>query len=434
MTILRASVLLSMFLVAACSSDSTAGPTDPGFDAGPGELAKSSLARDTSPDVSAAGIEQLGQDQTDFAWSFYQEAIQPGENLFFSPYSLSVALAMTYAGARGDTKTQIADALRFTSGQRDLHLTLNALDLELMRRAEAGGEEAPLPFRLEVTNALFGQVGFDIADPYLDTLALQYGVGLRLMDFVTEAEPSRLAINDWVADQTEDRIPELIPPRVITMDTRLVLVNAIYFTASWAEPFDEANTEDQPFRRVDGSEGPVPTMKQFIETSYVDGDGFEAGLLPYDGGALAMLVIVPDEGQFERIEAGLSGARVREIVASLGFFQVELAFPKFSFRSQVPAKAPLQSLGMVDAFMPGGVADFSGITDAAQLFIQDVVHEAFVAVDERGTEAAAATAVVFRVESAPPRATLTVDRPFIFAIVDRPTGATLFAGRVLDPT
>ncbi|NNK42315.1 MAG: serpin family protein, partial [Myxococcales bacterium] len=398
----------------------------------PGQEVASSLSRNTSPDTTAEELARLTADNATFGWELYRELVNDGENLFFSPHSISVALAMTWAGARGSTETEMADALRFSLGQGRLHPAFNALDLELASRAEAGGTNAPLPFRLNVTNALFGQRDFTFLDPFLDTLAIHYGAGLRLMDFVNEAEQSRVAINSWVADQTEDRIEELIAQGIIDAATRLVLVNAIYFTASWAEPFDEANTRSDPFTLPDGTEINTPTMHGNAAMRYVDAENYEAAEVPYDGQQLAMLLIVPDEGQFAAVESALAASTLAQILDELSVHQVDLSLPKFSFRSLVPAKEPLRSLGMVDAF--GGAADLSGMNGTGGLFIQDVVHQGFIAVDEKGTEAAAATAVIVGETSAPPAATLTVDRPFMFAIIDRPTGATLFIGRVVDPS
>jgi serpin B len=383
--------------------------------------------------VSEQELQKLAADNGDFAWSFYREIIKPGENLFFSPYSLSVALAMTWVGARGTTETEMAEAMRFKLGQERLHVAFNGLDLELASRAEAASrQDAPLPFVLNVTNALFGQIGYQFLDAFLDTLAQHYGAGMRLMDFIEATEESRVAINAWVSEQTNERIKELIPQGIITTATRLVLVNAIFFTASWQEPFDETATENRPFKRLDGSEVQVPTMRNSIDAVYGTGNALRAAEIPYDGGQLAMLVIVPDAGQFEAVESTLSASTVAQVRDGLTPHRVELALPKFSFRSNVPSKEPLKALGMIEAF--GGGADLSGMNGTGGLFIQDVVHQAFVAVDEKGTEAAAATAVIVGETSAPPAATLTIDRPFVFAIIDRPTGATLFIGRVLDPS
>lgn len=426
----RLTLVFAAVVLVSCTSESSPaenGPPPPGLEAA------SSLSRDTAPDTTSEELAQLTGDNAAFGWEFYREIVKEGENLFFSPHSISVALAMTWAGARGNTETEMANALHFALGQERLHPAFNALDLELATRAEASGANPPLPFRLNVTNALFGEVDFTFLDLFLDTLAINYGAGLRLMDFVNEPEESRVAINAWVADKTEDRIEELIAQGIIDSATRLVLVNAIYFTASWAEPFDEANTTDDAFTLLNGTDITTPTMHGSALTAYADGPNYEAAEVPYDGQQLAMLLIVPDEGQFAAVENALSASTVAQIRDELTTHQVEFALPKYSFRSQIPAKEPLMSLGMVDAF-DASAADLSGMDGTDRLFIQDVVHEGFIAIDERGTEAAAATAVVVGVDSAPPAATLTVDRPFMFAIIDRPTGATLFIGRVVDPS
>jgi serpin B len=419
-------LMLAGAVFCACASEESAKSP------APGELVESAKPRTTSPDVSDEDLAELTTESSKFAWQFYREIIKPGENLFFSPHSLSVALAMTWAGARGTTEAEMAEAMHFTLGQQRLHPAFNRLDLELASRAEGSGRDAPLPFVLNVTNALFGQVGFVFLDAFLDTLAEHYGAGMRLMDFINQTEASRVAINAWVSEKTNERIEELIPTGIITTATRLVLVNAIFFTASWESPFDETKTEESAFGRLDGSEVRVPTMQQSLQAPYGEGEGFQAAELPYDGGELAMLLIVPNQGQFEAVESQLSATRVGEIRGGLSQHQVELAMPKFSFRSEVPSQAPLQALGMVEPF--GGNADFTGMNGSGGLFIQDVVHQAFVAVDENGTEAAAATAVIIGEVSAPPPATLRIDRPFVFVIIDRPTGATLFIGRVLDPS
>lgn len=431
--------LLVATLLASCASNNTESLSNlpDASDGAPGEAAESSKTRDTSPDVTDDELAELAMGNAEFAWSFYREVIEPGKNVFFSPYSLSIALAMTWAGARASTEAQMAEALHFTLGQNHLHPAFNRMDLELAKRADAADDDvAPvpdaLPFTLNISNGLFAQMGFSFADPFLDSLAVNYGAGVRLMDFENESETSRMAINDWVADRTNDKIDELL--KSLSPMTRLVLVNAILFTASWAEPFDEDETEDIVFRRTDGTETVASGMNQTVRTRYTDGNGFKAVELPYDGHQLAMLIVVPDAGEFESVEGSLSAEMVTGILGELTVHDVRLALPKFTFRSQIPAAAPLKRLGMVDAF-ESSEADFSAMTgDANRLFIQAVVHEAFVAVDERGTEAAAATAVAIGVDSAFPPAALTIDRPFIFAILDRPTGATLFVGRVMDPT
>ncbi|MEM9730608.1 MAG: serpin family protein [Myxococcota bacterium] len=434
---MRFSWFLFAICIAGCGSNPESFTNAPNRGEGaPGEAAESGKTRDTSPNVSDDDLAALTSGNADFAWNLYREVIEPDQNVFFSPFSLSVALAMTWAGARGSTETQMAEALRFDLGQKRLHSAFNRLELELASRADGASDPdtlAPdaLPFELNVSNGLFAQVGFTFADSFLDDLAVNYGAGVRLMDFENDSAGAASAINAWVAERTNDRIKDLL--QGLSPLTRLVLVNTILFTASWAEAFDESQTKDLVFHRADGSEVVASGMNQVVSAGYARGDGFAVVALPYDGFQLSMLVVVPDAGELESIEGSLSADWVAGALGQLSPHDVTITLPKFTFRSRVPIKEPLRRLGMSDAFM--GVADFSGMTGGENgLFIQDVIHEAFVAVDERGTEATAATAVVVGVESSPPAATLVVDRPFIFAILDRPTGAMLFAGRVMDPT
>lgn len=429
-----ARLLVTMATLALFACSSSEGPSG-----NPPGLIKSELERDRNPDVSAAELTQLTADNADFGWKLYHQALKDGKNLFFSPYSISSALGMTYAGARGATETEMAEALRFSLGQERLHPALNALALELERRAEEGGPDAllrPRPFKLNVANAIFGQMGYPFLASYLDTLALHYGSGLWEMDFYRDPEAARVEINRWVAGETSDRIKNFLPEKATDKRTRLVLVNAIYFSASWGTPFDASDTREEAFTLLDGASVRVPTMHGMRETGFVAGPNFRAAELPYDGQELAMLVIVPDAGQFSAVEASLSAAEVARMRGAMSPHSVSVSFPRFEYRSKFSAKDQLEALGMRQAFT--GAADFSGMDGKRDLAIDEVLHEAFVKVDERGTEAAAATAVVVHLISLPPPppppAELRVDRPFIFAIVDRTTGSTLFIGRVLDPT
>lgn len=391
---------------------------------------KSDLARDLSPDVSPAELEELTRGNAELAAAVYRlaGAAEPG-NLFLSPHSISTALAMTYAGAAGETAAQMAAALRFTLPDAQLHAAFNALDLALAERAEQASGET-IPFRLTTANSIWGQDGWPFEAPFLDTLAVNYGAGLRVRDFERDPEGARAAINRWVEDRTNDRIQELIKAGVITDATRLVLTNAIYFSAAWAEPFEAAETADRPFFLGGGDQQVVvPTLHQRTDYGYAEGDGYRVAELPYDGHELSMVVIEPDD--LAAFEAGLTGERLQSIAAQVSRYQLELTLPKFRFAAPLALKPILQELGMVDAFTEA--ADFSGIDGTRRLRITDVVHQGFVGIDERGTEAAAATAVIIGPTSLPPSATFVVDRPFVFFIRDRPTGAILFVGRVVDP-
>ena len=253
---------------------------------------------------------------------------------------------------------------------------------------------------------------------------------MRVLDFAADPEGSRATINDWVEDKTNDKIKELLPQGSITDLTRLVLTNAIYFSAAWDEPFRASDTADRPFKLAGGQSISVPTLHQVHERGYGAGEGYRAAELPYDGGQLSMVVVVPDD--LATFEASLSAERITSIVDSISTHLLDLSLPKFKFDAPLGLKDVLYGLGMVDAFTPG-VADFSGIDGTRNLVITDVLHKGFISIDEKGTEAAAATAVIVGDTSAPEPATLVVDKPFVFFIRDIPTGAILFVGRVVDP-
>jgi serpin B len=255
-----------------------------------------------------------------------------------------------------------------------------------------------------------------------------------VVDFEQAAEEARVAINAWAAEQTNDRITDLIPPGAIDDLTRLVLVNAVYLDATWARPFDPEATADAPFALLDGSEVTVATMHAYqLAASYGAGDGWQAIDLPYTGDELSMLVVVPDAGRFAEIEALVSAGLIDEVRAGLSPSTVDLSLPKFEMRNQLSLVAALRALGIEAAFDPE-TADFSGISTEEQLYVSDVIHEAFIALDEAGTEAAAATAVIIGTTSAPIDViALDIDRPFLFFLQDRTTGAILFLGRVVNP-
>jgi serpin B len=422
-------LLMLALLVASLAGCSWLWPEIPGDDS----VAQSNLSRNLDPDVSPAEIETLTSGNAAFAFALYREVAVGDANLFFSPHSISSALAMAYAGARGATETEMAQALRFGLGQAALHPAFNALDLELNGRDEVGPPYEGDGFELEVANAVWGQRGFPFRPAYLDTLALNYGAGLRLADFEGDPDGSRRTINDWVSDQTNDRVKDLLPPGGVSKDTRLVLTNAIYFKAPWLFPFEAKDTTTEPFTPLFGSPVSVPMMHETATFSYARVGDLQAVELPYNGAKLAMLLVVPDAGQFAAFEATLDVETYLAIRDGLETHEVHLGLPRFEFDSTLSLSDPLRrALGMTDAFDPGA-ADFSGIDGRKDLFISDVLHKAFVSVDEKGTEAAAATAVVIGATGIPGfPVTLTIDRPFFFVIRDIPTGAVLFVGRVTE--
>jgi serpin B len=375
------------------------------------------------PEVPSGDLSELVEGNTAFAFDLYRLLAeqQEGENLLYSPFSISLALAMTYAGARGETEEQMAHALRFTLPGERLHPAFNALDQELA-------------LRLNIANVIWGQESYAFLDTFLDTLAANYGAGLRVLDFAHAPEQSRVIINEWISQQTEGKIENLIPQGTLDPLTRLVLTNAVYFNAAWEYPFQERVTKDSPFTLLDGGQVVVPMMHQTESLGYAEGEGYQAVELPYDGGDMSMVIILPEGDRFDEFESTLAGDRVREIVRDLSYGQVDLTMPTFVFDSHFGLSQALEELGMPAAFS-SRAADFSGMTGSKDLFISDVFHKAFISVDEQRTEAAAATAVEMEVGSEMP-ADLTVvdiDHPFIFLIRDIETGTILFVGRVLNP-
>ena len=395
------------------------------------EIALSDKPRVTSPDVTTSDLGDLVSGNSAFAFDLYQALSQREGNLFYSPYSISLALAMTYAGARGETEQQMADTLHFLSQSR-LHNAFNGLDLELASRGEGAQGKDEEGFRLNIVNAIWGQKDYKFLDEFLDVLAENYGAGLRLLDFKNEPEESRITINDWVRDQTEGRIEDLIPRGVIDALTRLVLTNAIYFNAAWLNPFDEDVTQDGAFYLLDGSEVTVPMMMQTESFGYAEGEGYQAVELLYDGEELSMVILLPERGHFEGFEASLNADLLDSIIRDLEYKAVALGLPKFEFESEFSLVDTLAVMGMPIAF--SGAADFSGMTGSRDLYIAEILHKAFVSVDEAGTEAAAATAVVMKETAIEEPVEFTVDRPFVFLIRDIETGTVLFVGRVANPS
>lgn len=384
--------------------------------------------------ASPAETSQLVAGNSAFAFDLYQ-ALRGGEgNLFFSPYSISLALAMTHAGARAETERQMADTLHFTLPQSQLHPTFNVLDAALSSagQAEEGdGDEAG--FQLNIANAIWGQEGFEFLPAFLDTLAENYGAGLRTLDFAENAEDARITINNWVSEETEEKIKDLIAQGVLSSETRLVLTNAIYFNGKWLLQFDPALTFDDRFDLLDGSGVVVPMMSQEEDFRYGAGDGYQAVALPYQGANMSMIFVLPELERFEEVESALSADFLNGVIDGLEKQHVDLTVPKFTFESEFGLSQTLSEMGMADAF--GEEADFSGMTGGRDLFISDVIHKAFVAVDEEGTEAAAATAVVMAEMAMMPQEAveMRLDHPFLFFIRDEDSGTILFAGRVLNP-
>jgi len=442
------------------------------------ELAKASVPRAT-PDpaaakTAAASVNAFGLDL--LRAMLADGTLKPDENTVFSPTSIALALAMARAGAKGETASQM-DAVLHASGWDDLGPGLNALEQALASRNATWQDEMLDPptreLALRIANSAFAQQRWKIEQPYLERIAATFGAGVRLVDFVADYEAARKTINAWVSDQTKKRIPALIPEGVLNDLTRLVLVNAVYLKGEWELEFGKEATRPLPFTRLDGSLVKVPTMWQLGGQTipYARGNGWQATELRYLGGdwttPLAMTLILPDDlpsfeskltaSQLGRITATLESERERLGVITPGTsgemcdmgtypYTVELLLPRFSAGTRASLGTLLEALGMPLAFTRG-VADLSGIHVPESyeeiLYISEVIHQANIDVDEEGTEAAAATAViggatgggcVGSVPSPQEVITLRLNRPFLFVLRDVETGAVLFMGRVVDPS
>ncbi|MFJ9317310.1 serpin family protein [Pimelobacter simplex] len=372
-----------------------------------------------------------------------------GENLVLSPFSVLVALGMTLTGAAGRTAAEMREVLGADDLGERWHAGLNALTRSLhglageQKRADGSSAEVALAS----ADQLFGQQGVAWEQEFVDLLAKEYGAPMRAVDFVGDTERARRLINDWVEAQTADRITDLVPEGVLDVSTRLVLVNAIYLKAPWEEPFEKTLTTRGAFRRADGSTVQADLMRRpDVGARLTSGKGWRAVTLPYAGRRLAMTVVLPDDTDDtddDGAGAGLAGVERRLAADGLAVFTptedggettaVDLTLPRWTFRTAAPLREVLAGLGMPTAFTDA--ADFTPMTEEdLDLVVSEVLHQAFVAVDEEGTEAAAATAVVMTETSAPLTEAFVVDRPFLFVVHDVAHGAPLFVGRVTDPT
>lgn len=368
----------------------------------------------------------------EFAFDLYARLRARDGNVFFSSYSISNALAMTYAGARGPTATQMAAALRFPMDGDRLHRSFAKVNRDVNGAGSKGGAE------LQVANALWTQMGLATQPAFQATVKNLYGAGLTPLDFKRTPEKARVTINAWVEQQTRDRIKDLIPEGVLNPDTRVVLTNAIYFKGKWKYAFPEAATRHDKFTLSTGKTiGDVPLMSQQGAFRYLDGGSFQALELPYDANQQSMIVFLPKRADgLGELEKTLTAARVTDWLAGMSVEKVYVTLPRFKVTADFQLKEALSDLGMPLAFSPGK-ADFSGIATAEPLWLSAVIHKAYVDVNEKGTEAAAATGVMIHTLSADgPRAKIEVfraDHPFFFVIRDNGTGSLLFAGRLVNP-
>lgn len=384
----------------------------------------------------------IAEGNNEFALELYEKLKSSEGNLFFSPYSISTALTMAFAGARGRTESQMAEVLHFPiitepatelpskliSNRQQFASVFGKIVKDLNERGKKGGYE------LTVANALWGQRGYGFLEDFLKLIETNYGGQLNEVDFSGATENARQTINAWVEEKTNNKIQNLIGKGVLDSMTRLVLTNAIYFKGNWAVQFKEDKTKDAPFTLADGQKVDIPMMNQIAEFGYMETEKFQALELPYVDDELSMIVLLPKElDGIHELEKTLTLEDFSQWLGKLFKHEVVVSIPKFKMTSQFSLASILKSMGMEDAFSQG--ADFSGINGKRDLFISAVIHKAYVDVNEEGTEAAAATGVAVRLTSIGPSRipVFCADHPFLFFIRDNNSSSILFIGRVMNP-
>lgn len=358
----------------------------------------------------------------EFAIDLYRTTVaDKGGNVVVGPYSVVTALGMIYGGASGTTADEMAAVLHTGMPAERWHVALNAYDLTLDARTKGS------PTQWRVANKVWVQQGMKLQASFLDLLVSRYGAPAAEANFATAAEVERKAVNAWVAESTNKHVTELFPEGAIDATTQLALVNAVALDAPWEFPFDPASTRIGSFTTADGKEVSVPMMSYNEYLPSGRRDDYQAVELPYGGGALSMVVIVPSD--LAAFEAALDTASLSRVVSSIQEGGIHLTMPKWTARTRVNLNKALSDLGMPTAF--GGGADFSGMTGSRGLFLSTVEHEAFIEVDEKGTRAAAATGGAMAASHGP---TVAITKPFLYVVRDRGSGTVLFIGRVLDPS
>jgi len=381
--------------------------------------------------TTSEGVSSVVQANNQFAFELYSEFKDEYKesNVFFSPYSISTALAMTYEGARGQTADEMQSVFHFPE------------DAAVRRPAFAkvynqiNKEEKN--YTLSTANALWAEKSYSFLNEYIDLIESSYAGKVTNLDFKKDAENSRRIINAWVEKQTNDKIKNLIPSGVLGEMTRLVITNAVYFKGNWLKHFDKENTNEEDFRASPDNTIKVQMMFSGGEFNYAETEELQILEMHYEGKELSMLVLLPKEDDLESLEESLDAEKLSELKNMLEEQPVDVYMPKFTFDTKYSMVETLKNMGMLTAFSAGN-ADFSGMDGTRNLYISDVIHQAFVEVNEEGTEAAAATAVVMKLTMAPAPEELPpvfrADHPFIFIIQDSESGNILFLGKVADPT
>lgn len=425
MKILHTLILVVILFNTACAaSDDRAHEDNPPAAA---EQTNRQTGEQTSDSDSAAAVEPIVTGNTQLAFDLYTHLKDTKGNLFFSPYSISTALAMVYAGAEGRTQRQMAQTLHFDRAGDSFHTQYGSLIDRLNEQGRKGD------YQLLVADALWLQQDYDFLQDFLDTVSAHYEAALRQVDFVNAAEAARQTINEWTAEKTQGKIQYLIPQGALDTLTRLVLTNAIYFKGNWAAQFDKAQTKELPFYVTSDKTVTVPLMFQKEKFRYAQTDTLQLLELPYAGGDLSMLVLLPVEKDgLNELEKQLTAKNLTAWQKQMQKKEVRVFLPRFTMTSRFGLKPVLSQMGMPVVFSDR--ADFSGITDIRELAITDVIHKAYVQVNEEGTEAAAATGIVVGITAVPAQPPVfRADHPFVFLIKDNATGSILFIGRVMNP-
>jgi serpin B len=416
--------LSAVIMVAVIILSCAVATGDPGV-----EEIRSEVEREMNPQVSEADLATLVEGNTQFAFDLYRAIEERDHNLVYSPYSLSVTIAMVYAGARGDTDRDIASALGYHLPQEVLHPAFNALDQHFNEIPFQDSAYRGEPFTLTVANSVWAQSGYPFEQDYLDLLARNYAEGMYTTDFHFAGDESCDAINHWIENHTNDRIHDACPRDLIHASTQLVLVNAIYFKASWDEEFFESATHQEDFYLIDNSVVRVPMMHKQMLDNYFENASFQAAELPYKNKTCSMLIILPKRNRFREVEASLTEHILGTIFSDMSEASYMLELPRFNFETSMRLKEPLSDLGMACAFQIGR-ANLTGMNPYDDLFIDDVVFKTMISVDEKGTEAASA-GMAFIANAIMPE--VIVNRPFFFVIMENSTKTILFLGRVMNP-
>jgi len=386
--------------------------------------------RPPSAVVQPQEMQTLTEGNTAFALDLYAKLAAGPGNLFFSPLSVSGCLAIVYAGARGQTESQIAKVLHFSISQTQLHSAFGALQRQLRE------VEAQPGIQLNIANALWAEQGHPFLPDFLETARAEYQANINQADFRSSANAAIQEINQWVSQQTKDKIQNILPEGSLNAQTRLVLANAIYFKGLWAKQFDKTQTSTQAFHFSKEGQVDVPLMHRVDEVRYCDHTNFQAVELPYSSNQLSLVMLLPRQANgCHELEERLTPPLLSESIAQMKIQKVEMFLPRFKVESSLELARPLAQMGMADAFGPQ--ADFSGIDGTHSLSISAVFHKAWGEVNEEGTEAAAATVGTIRATAVmrpiTPPPVFRADHPFIFLIRDRESGALLFLGRLENP-